>query len=143
MQTAQLKLDRFPASLACGRASGLGTRTKAQLHCGDRGGTWKSSGERGISDSGVGSPVSTFFPRILGAERDFSQAGNTCPKLGILVLSGLFLLLGHKRSGLLAPRQMDCDVRPTVEHCCEKLQISLVSNSCRQIFLHPANCDVQ
>ena len=101
------------------------------------------SGERGISDSGVGSPVSTFFPRILGAERDFSQVGNTCPKLGILVLSGLFLLLGHKRSGLLAPRQMDCDVRPTVEHCCEKLQISLVSNSCRQIFLHPANCDVQ
>ena len=123
----------------CGRASGLGTRTKAQMHCGDRGGTWKYSGERGISDSGVGSPVSTFFPRILGAERD----GNTCPKLGILVLSGLFLLLGHKRSGLLAPRQMDCDVRPTVEHCCEKLQISLVSNSCRQIFLHPANCDVQ
>ena len=151
----------------CGRASGLGTRTKAQMHCGDRGGTWKYSGERGISDSGVGSPVSTFFPRILGAERDLSQAGNTCPKwtplaclvpsweylsqagntcpkLGILVLSGLFLLLGHKRSGLLAPRQMDCDVRPTVEHCCEKLQISrLVSNSCRQIFLHPANCDVQ
>ena len=72
-----------------------------------------------------------------------SQAGNTCPKLGILVLSGPFLLLGHKRSGLLAPRQMDCDVRPTVEHCCEKLQISLVSNYCRQIFLHPANCDVQ
>ena len=68
----------------CGRASGLGTRTKAQMHCGDRGGTWKYSGERGISDSGVGSPVSTFFPRILGAERDLSQAGNTCPKWTLL-----------------------------------------------------------
>ena len=77
------------------------------------------------------------------SSRAFLELGEICPKLGILVLSGLFLLLGHKRSGLLAPRQMDCDVRPTVEHCCEKLQISLVSNSCRQIFLHPANCDVQ
>ena len=72
---------------------------------GDFGGTWMSSGAGYFwFQSGICCLNILPWP--------FLELGEICPKLGIFVLSGRFLFSRHKRSWVLARRQMDWDVCP-------------------------------